>query len=85
MPDIPTYDVGGDEFVILTMISADVDDDVRSRCVHGNLSLYNYSKDHGFKLSLSTDTVRCDPDGECLINEMLAAADDKMYRQKNLN
>ena len=74
--------VGGDEFVILTMVSADLDDDTLSRRLHKNLRLYNDSKDHGFKLSLSIGTVRCDPDVKCLIYEMLAAADNKMYKQK---
>jgi GGDEF domain-containing protein len=64
------------------MLSADDHADILSKRLHENLRVYNDKIDHGFKLSLSAGTVRCDPEVACSFTQMLTAADNKMYKQK---
>ncbi len=73
---------GGDEFVVFTTdVQSDMESTFRSR-LREAISSYN-SKKRPFRLSMSVGSSYYDPECPSTLDELVAAADESMYRQKN--
>lgn len=73
--------LGGDEFVILAADASDGLDNVGRR-LQEKLQTYNEQADHGYALSLSLGSVGVKADAGSTIEELVARADEAMYRHK---
>jgi diguanylate cyclase (GGDEF)-like protein len=73
--------LGGDEFVILAAGASDRLDNLSSR-LQGKLETYNEQADHGYALSLSLGAVEVEAGNSLTIEELVAKADQAMYRHK---
>jgi diguanylate cyclase (GGDEF)-like protein/PAS domain S-box-containing protein len=74
--------IGGDEFVVLAMVSSRKGTDTLIHRLQHNIGLYNKKNNRNFKLSLSTGITQFDPEYPCTIDELLSRADSIMYAQK---
>lgn len=76
--------IGGDEFAVLTVETADANIEAISARLQGNLKDHQDRGDRGFPLSMSVGITRYDPEHPCSIDELLAKADQLMYQQKRI-
>ncbi|MFC1585363.1 sensor domain-containing diguanylate cyclase [Fibrobacterota bacterium] len=74
--------IGGDEFVVLAIDSAKSHAGILEKHLKEKLQQHNKKKRRKYKLSLSVGIAHCDPKTPCTINELLARADEEMYRKK---
>lgn len=74
--------LGGDEFAALALESRPGSAPVVLGRIQERLRAYNSRPGAQYRLALSLGTAWFDGDGPCDIEEMLALADRKMYRQK---
>ena len=75
--------IGGDEFAILvTTFRAGSEGKFMER-LNANIDAYNATGKCPYLLSISTGIFICDPLIPCRIEEMLVAADKRMYEQKS--
>ena len=73
--------LGGDEFVILAADASDRIDRISGR-LQEKLRAYSEQANRGYVLSLSLGSVGVKPDGGSTIEELVARADEAMYRHK---
>jgi len=73
--------LGGDEFVILAAGASDAMDNVGRR-LQEKLQTYSEQAGHGYTLSLSLGSVGVKADAGSTIEELVARADEAMYRHK---
>jgi len=74
--------IGGDEFAILITAFNKGREGAIFKKLDDTIESYNLKKKHPFKLSLSTGFFICNPSSTCELEEMLVAADKRMYEQK---
>jgi diguanylate cyclase (GGDEF)-like protein/PAS domain S-box-containing protein len=74
--------IGGDEFAVLTVETADADIEAINARLQGNIKGHQGKGDCRFPLSMSVGITRYDPEYPCSIDELLAKADKLMYEQK---
>ncbi|HMK55484.1 MAG TPA: GGDEF domain-containing protein [Dissulfurispiraceae bacterium] len=74
--------IGGDEFAILITAFSDGREDAILKKLDDNMASYNLKKKHPFKLSISTGFFICGPATPCALDDMLVAADARMYAKK---
>lgn len=74
--------IGGDEFAILVTTFRAGGERVFMGRLNDNIAAYNAAGKSAFLLSISTGVFICDPQTPCKIEEMLIAADMRMYEQK---
>ncbi|MBI5602029.1 MAG: PAS domain S-box protein [Deltaproteobacteria bacterium] len=73
--------MGGDEFAVLAIDTAhEVGQTVARLCE--SLDSFNQSKTRTYKLSLSLGTAHFDPDNPSSLDDLMARADNLMYREK---
>lgn len=74
---------GGDEFIVL-MINAECDDiqSIEQRII-ASIDSYNDSASHRYIISMSWGMVKYDPAYPAEIDELVARADEMMYRNKS--
>lgn len=74
--------IGGDEFVVLAIESADTDITLfRSRLQHA-VDSFNSTGIRRFLISLSAGVTRYAPDSHCSLRDLIAHADSLMYEEK---
>jgi len=73
---------GEDEFVISTLVSSRKGKDLIMQRMNKNIAEYNSRQDINVELSMSFGTSFYNPDEPKSIDEVLSAADDKMYEHK---
>ncbi len=74
--------IGGDEFVVLGMEKEEANAEVLVGRLLENLTTYNKKGIRSYPLSLSIGIAYFDPGNSCTIDELLARADKRMYKQK---
>ena len=74
--------IGGDEFAVLTVETADANTEVINARLQENIKDHQGRGGYGFPLSMSVGITRYDPEHPCSIDELLARADQLMYQQK---
>jgi len=74
--------VGGDEFAVLSVYTAGIDQEAFSRRLQQQIDEYNESGSRRYKLSMSWGTSVYDPEFPIAIDELMAAADELMYANK---
>ena len=75
--------IGGDEFVVLSLETADVDPAVFLKRLQQNIDEYNVKETRRYKLALSWGTVVYDPESPKSLDALLSQADKLMYVHKN--
>jgi len=75
--------IGGDEFAILVTTFRAGKERVFMERLSDNIDAYNAAGKCPYLLSISTGVYMCDPLTPCSIEEMLVAADKRMYEQKS--
>ncbi|MBF0516089.1 MAG: diguanylate cyclase [Nitrospirae bacterium] len=77
--------MGGDEFIVLvTEMGDEAEDTIKTR-LSANIEAYNLSlREDNMTLSLSTGITLYDPEKPVTLDELIAAADALMYRDKEL-
>jgi diguanylate cyclase (GGDEF)-like protein len=73
---------GGDEFVALIDNSSEAFSEMLARRIEESVENYNREGAQDFKLSLSIGFAIYDPESPCSIEELLAQADNNMYKNK---
>jgi diguanylate cyclase (GGDEF)-like protein len=79
--DIPAR-IGGDEFVVLAVDASVESADILTNRLQASLERRNQQGDQPYQLTLSMGIARYDPEAPCTVSELIAQADDLMYRQK---
>ncbi len=79
--DIPAR-FGGDEFVVLAPDSSMESADILTNRLQTSLEARNRQGKRPYHLTLSMGIARYDPEAPCTVTELIAQADDLMYRQK---
>lgn len=74
--------IGGDEFVISTLVFTRNTEEMIMRRLKQNLDMYNANKSGSFTLSLSFGSSFNNPEHAVSIDEMLSNAELKMYEHK---
>ncbi len=74
--------VGGDEFAILTITSADADENVILDRLDGQLKMFNEIKGRQYQLSMSIGAVEYNPEKKDSMDDLLLMADSLMYKNK---
>jgi diguanylate cyclase (GGDEF)-like protein/PAS domain S-box-containing protein len=74
--------IGGDEFVVVTEESPEINIESITGRLQSQLDAHNMKKEEPFDLSLSLGIVRYDPGNPRPLDEMLTAADTLMYKHK---
>ncbi len=72
----------GDEFVISTLVSSKITEEMIMTRLKENLDEYNADKSGSLILSLSYGSSFCNPDHPVTVNEMLSEADSMMHVDK---
>lgn len=75
--------IGGDEFAILVTAFRAGRERIFMGRLNDNIDAYNAAGKSPYLLSISTGVFICDPQTPCKIEEMLIAADMRMYEQKS--
>jgi len=73
---------GGDEFVVLIGCSAEDTESIVLRRLRENVDAYNAAAERPYTLSISFGSCQVDLDSGQQLDEMIAAADAAMYRDK---
>lgn len=76
--------IGGDEFVVFQMRSAEDASEKLTERLQKNLDIHNAETGRKYKLSISVGIVRCDSDCTYSLDELLTQADKLMYERKML-
>jgi len=74
--------MGGDEFAIVAIEPAPSSTEMIAQRFQDNIAVYNAKRSKPYELSISIGAVECPLDKTYSIEEMLACADELMYRQK---
>ncbi|MBA2341225.1 MAG: GGDEF domain-containing protein [Pyrinomonadaceae bacterium] len=74
--------LGGDEFTILATGIFPEKTNVVANRLEENLANYNAEGNHQYDLSLSFGIINIDPDNELSVEELVAKADEAMYKHK---
>jgi diguanylate cyclase (GGDEF)-like protein/PAS domain S-box-containing protein len=74
--------LGGDEFVVLAIDVGEVKVESLTRRLRERLQARNARPGAAYPLSFSLGIARYDPDKPCSIQELIAAADERMYQEK---
>lgn len=74
--------MGGDEFAILAIDTADGSREVLIDRLHNTLDDHNRPEGRNYKLSLSMGMAHYDPEKPCSLDELIAQADTSMYEEK---
>jgi diguanylate cyclase (GGDEF)-like protein len=74
--------MGGDEFVVLAVDASMERVDSLTNRIQSILEKRNQAGDRPYRLSLSLGIAQYDPEAPCTLSELIAQADDRMYRQK---
>ena len=72
--------IGGDEFVVLALMDRDEDVEVPIRSLRAAIQAWNAHAGMAFRLSMSVGTTYFEPGTR--LEELIAAADRKMYAEK---
>ena len=75
--------IGGDEFAVLAIDTTCGSADVMTKRLRDNLATAHRRNGHNYRLSLSIGATAYNPDHRCSIQDLLASADKRMYRQKH--
>jgi diguanylate cyclase (GGDEF)-like protein len=76
--------LGGDEFTAFPVEAVAESADVLAARLQRNVEEYNARSDRPYALSLSVGVARFDPEKCQSIEQLLAEADEELYRQKRL-
>jgi diguanylate cyclase (GGDEF)-like protein len=76
--------IGGDEFAIVAIEADKEGAEALTRRVQEVLAARNAKGDRRYSLSMSVGVARYDPGSPCTLDELLARADELMYRQKHV-
>lgn len=74
--------IGGDEFVVILLVTTEVDAKIAASRLQKTLEIYNEKRNRSYKLSMSVGVAYCDPGIPSSIDEMLSQADKSLYEQK---
>lgn len=74
--------IGGDEFVVFTMETYEINAEVLISRLQENLDAFNAKSTRRYKLAVSVGIARYDPEKPSSIDELLARADRLMYEHK---
>jgi len=74
--------IGGDEFAVLALETAENTLDVIRTRIQEKVELYNTKNNLSYKLSLSMGIVEYNPENPCSIDKLMAQADKLMYEEK---
>jgi diguanylate cyclase (GGDEF)-like protein/PAS domain S-box-containing protein len=74
--------MGGDEFAVLAIDSADKTGEALRHRLYDALEDYNSIKDNNYVLSLSIGTAHYDPECHLSLDKLMAQADEQMYAEK---
>ncbi len=74
--------IGGDEFAILALDTADESQEVLTMRLHNTLAAYNGLDGRRYRLSLSIGTASYDSETPSTIDELMSRADTLMYEEK---
>ncbi len=74
--------MGGDEFVVFSVDSVGIAENVVHKRMSENLHAHNLESDRHFPLSISYGLTTYEPDSPCSIEELLESGDLEMYKQK---
>ncbi len=77
--------LGGDEYGVLVIDAFDRAAEICTARLQENLRSYNAQQQGGYLLSLSVGLAHCDAQNTSSVEELLAAADQRMYQQKRSN
>jgi len=75
--------IGGDEFVVLSLLDSKSDAGILTSRLEKNLDVVNRRETEPYRLSLSVGTAFSDPEDPCSLVELLTLADKRMYKQKS--
>ncbi len=75
--------MGGDEFAVLFMETPESDFKIIYNRLQKNIEAFNAQKIRRYKLSISTGSVKYNPESPCSIDELLKRADTSMYENKH--
>lgn len=73
---------GGDEFVVFQIDNIDADSDALGVRVQKIIDQHNVKKSRDYVLSISIGSIRNEPNSSASLDELLAKADQLMYRNK---
>jgi len=76
---------GGDEFVILAVDAELENADTMMNRLRSSLEELSRKGNRPYKLGLSIGCTIYDPEAHCTVSELIARADELMYRQKKVN
>jgi len=74
--------IGGDEFVVIPVGSADDTVEIITARLQKALDIHNEKSGRNFRLSMSAGIAYYDPAQPCSINDLISRADKLMYEQK---
>ncbi len=74
--------IGGDEFVVIPVGTAEDSIEIIIERLERNLKIYNSNRESKYELSLSVGVTLYNPECPCSIDELLVQADEMMYKQK---
>jgi diguanylate cyclase (GGDEF)-like protein/PAS domain S-box-containing protein len=74
--------IGGEEFVVLAVDASMESTGVLISRIQAALKRRKQQGDQPYQLSISMGIAHYDPEAPCTVNEMIAQADGRMYRQK---
>jgi diguanylate cyclase (GGDEF)-like protein len=74
--------IGGDEFVVLAVDASMERADVLTNRIQAALKRRKQPGDRPYQLTLSLGISNYDPEAPCVVSELIAQADGRMYRQK---
>jgi len=75
--------IGGDEFVVLEVASAEADLNIMADRLQEDIEYFNANNNNPYNLSLSIGITSHEPDSEQSLDELLVEADELMYQHKN--
>ena len=74
--------IGGDEFVVISVETPEIDINILTRRLKENLTLFNSKSLKPYKLSFSMGLTRYNSEKPCSVDELLSKADKMMYEEK---
>ncbi len=76
--------IGGDEFAVLAVDSADMNSEIITLRLQQNVDNFNAKKYRQYNISLSWGSAIYDPDSALSLNKLMSLADELMYAQKRV-
>ena len=74
--------IGGDEFVVLAVESADINYEILATRLQKNVDAHNAKGSRFYKLSISVGIAKLDPEHPISVDDLLTQADTLMYEEK---